>query len=192
MENIQETLYIGQWLCSSLWSRQAPWDHTQFYQSPSAAPLYLPESHQQSEISSLSKVIVVLGKARSHRAPNLSRRGLSHLGDLTFCQKSLHEMWWMNRRVVVMKLQSPGAHSCRLLNHHRNSFCRGMFKPNRKSDSDSLLYPLSHFEWDGHAVHMLPQQRLPPPLTIVHTCTFQSTLLGCQLTSMSHKRFSSY
>ena len=43
----------------------------QFSQSPSAAPLYFPESHWRSEISSLSKVILVLGKARSRRVTNL-------------------------------------------------------------------------------------------------------------------------
>ena len=52
-------------------SNQIPWDLTQFSQSPYAAPLYFFESHRQSEISSLSKVILVLGKSRSHRAPNL-------------------------------------------------------------------------------------------------------------------------
>ena len=40
-----------------------------------------------------------------------------------------------------------------------------MFKPNAKFDADSLLYSLSHFECDGHTVHMLSQWRLPPPLT---------------------------
>ena len=52
-------------------SKQEPWDLTQFSQSPSASLLYFPESHQWSEVSSLSKVILVLGKVRSHRAPNL-------------------------------------------------------------------------------------------------------------------------
>ena len=53
-------------------SKLAPWDLTQFSQSPSAIPSYFPESHQWYEISSLSKVILVLGKARSHKAPNLA------------------------------------------------------------------------------------------------------------------------
>ena len=44
-------------------------------ESPSAAPPHFPESHGQSEISSLSKVILVLGKAKSHRVPNLGWRG---------------------------------------------------------------------------------------------------------------------
>ena len=61
-------------------SKQAPWDLTQFSQLPSAAPSYFPESHWQSEISSLSKVILVLGKARSLRVPNLGCRGTESLG----------------------------------------------------------------------------------------------------------------
>ena len=40
-----------------------------------------------------------------------------------------------------------------------------MFKLNAKCDADPLLYSLSHFEHDGHTVHMLTQQRLLPPLT---------------------------
>ena len=73
-------------------SKEAPWHLTQFSQSPSAAPLYYPESHRWSEISSLSKVILVLGKARRHRAPNLGCRGLNHLGDLMLHKRTLHEM----------------------------------------------------------------------------------------------------
>ena len=55
--------------------KQAPWDLTQFSQLPLAAPSYFPESHWYSEISSLSKVILVLGRARSFRAPNVGCRG---------------------------------------------------------------------------------------------------------------------
>ena len=61
-------------------SKQAPWDLTQFSQSPSAAPSYLPESHQQCEIPFLSKVILILGKARSCRMPNLGCKGAESLG----------------------------------------------------------------------------------------------------------------
>ena len=60
-------------------SGQAPWDLTQFSQLPSAAPSYFPESHQQSEIASLSKVVLILGKVRSCRTLNLDCRRLSHL-----------------------------------------------------------------------------------------------------------------
>ena len=71
-------------------------------------------------------------------------------------------------------------------------------KLNAKFDADSLFYSLSHFECDGHTVHMLTQQCLLPPtdyyseVIIIHTCTFQSTLLGFQVTSMSCKLFSLY
>ena len=56
-------------------SKQAPWDLRQFSQSPSALPSYFPEFHRWSEISSHSKVILVLGKARGRSEPNLSCRG---------------------------------------------------------------------------------------------------------------------
>ena len=71
---IQETLCIGQWRLSPLQSWHL-WDLTQFSQLSSAALSYFPESHQWAEISSFSKVILVLGKARSHRAPNLGWSG---------------------------------------------------------------------------------------------------------------------
>ena len=64
--------------------------------------------------------------------------------------------WW--------SCQSPVAHSCGLLNHP-NSFCKGMFELYTKSDTDLLLYWLSHFECNSHTVHMLTQPCLPPPLT---------------------------
>ena len=56
------------------------------------------------------------------------------------------------------------AHSCGLLNHP-NSFHGTMFRLNTKSDAESLLYLLSHFECEGHTVHMLTQWHLPPLLT---------------------------
>ena len=74
----QETLYIRQWYLSPLPSRHL--GTSQFSQSPSAAPSHFPESHWQSEISSLSKVILVLGKARSCRVPYLGCRGAESPG----------------------------------------------------------------------------------------------------------------
>ena len=56
-------------------SKKAPWDLTQFSQSPSGALSYLLKSHQQSGISSLSKVSLVLRKARSCMVPNLCCSG---------------------------------------------------------------------------------------------------------------------
>ena len=96
---IQETLYTGQWCLSPLQSRNLGTSHSSLstsstvqntlqnplLKSPPAALLCCPESHQWSEICSLSKVILVLGKCISQRAPNLGHRGLSHLGDFMFC-----------------------------------------------------------------------------------------------------------
>ena len=39
--------------------------------------------------------------------------------------------------------------------YHPNSFHGGMFKLNAEFDADLLLCSLSHFECDGHTVHML-------------------------------------
>ena len=147
-------------------SKEAPWDLTltQFSQSPSAAPSYFPESHWQSEISSLSKVILVLGKAWSYTAPTLGCRGLSHLMIWCFGKKlCIRRDAWVCR-LLWWSCQSPVSHSCGLLNHY-NSFCRGMFKLNAKFDADLLLYSLSHFECKSHTVHVLSQWHLPLPLT---------------------------
>ena len=98
-------------------SKWAPWDLTQFSQSPSAAPSYFPESHWQSEISSPSKVILVLGKARCLRVPNLGHRGSESPGWFDVSPKNCTRcdawagvlLWW--------SCQSPVAHSCGLLNN---------------------------------------------------------------------------
>ena len=146
-------------------SKQEPWEVTQFSQSPSAALLYFPESNWRSEISLLSKVILVLGKARSHRTPNLGCTGAESPGWFDVLQKKpcMRRDTWAGT-MSWWSCQSPVAHSCSLLNHP-NSFHGGTFKLKAKFDGDSLLYSLSHFECDGHAVHMLTQRYLLPPLT---------------------------
>jgi hypothetical protein len=48
--------------------------------------------------------ILALGKAKSHREPNVGCRGLTDLGDVMLCQKSLHECCRMGRRIDMMKL----------------------------------------------------------------------------------------
>ena len=58
---------------------------------PSAVPLYFPESHQQSEISFLSKVILFWEKPEVAGRQIWAVGGLSHLDDLMFCWKTLHE-----------------------------------------------------------------------------------------------------
>ena len=63
-------------------SKQAPWDPTS----------YFPESHQHYEISSLSKVILVWGKAKVTGHKIWAVAGLSHMGDLMFHQKTAQEV----------------------------------------------------------------------------------------------------
>ena len=135
-------------------SKQAPWDVTQFPQTPSAVLSYFPETHGWSEISSLSKVVLVLGKARSCRCQIWAVGGLSLLGILITHQNTLHKMWCVSGCIVMMKLPITICPELGLPNHP-NSFCRGMFKFKAKFDADSLLYWPSHLECDGHTVHML-------------------------------------
>ena len=139
-------------------SKPAPWDLTQVSQSPSAAPSYFPQFHWWSEISPLSKVILVLGKARRPK-DQIWAVGGCHLGDLMFHQKLCTRRawsWW--------SCQSPVALSYSFLNHP-NSFHGGMFKLNTKFNADLLVYWLSRFECGGHTVQMLTQWCLPPLLT---------------------------
>ena len=128
-------------------SKWAPWDLTQFSQSPSAAPLYFPESHQWSEISSLSKVTLVSGKGRSHRAPNLGCSGAESpewkLGMSCDAWAGMLS-WW--------SCQSPVAHSGSLLNH-LNSFHGGIFKLNSKFDAILALLGQSFWMWWPHSTN---------------------------------------
>ena len=108
-------------------SKQAPWDLTQFSQSPSAALSYFPESHLWSEISSLSKAILVLGKTRSNRVKNLGFSGAESPGWFDVLQKKLftnHDAWV--RALLWWSCRSPFAYRCGLLNHP-NNFWEGKF-----------------------------------------------------------------
>ena len=91
---IQETLYIGQWHLSRFQSGHLGTSHSSpsvsstvqnplqnpLLESPLAALSYFSESYQWSEISSFLTLILVLGKPRSHRAPNLGFRGAESPG----------------------------------------------------------------------------------------------------------------
>ena len=100
-------------------SKWTPWDLTWFpsisptvqntvqnplLKSPSAAPLYFPESHPWSEIFSFSKVILGLEKGRSLGHQIWAVGGLSDLGDLMFLKKILHETRCRWLCTVVVKL----------------------------------------------------------------------------------------
>ena len=64
-------------------------------------------------------------------------------------------------------------HPQNLLNH-LNTFHggQGRFKLNAKFDADSLLYSLSHFECDGHTVHLLTPRSTTPLTSTVKSSLF--------------------
>ena len=164
LKKIQDTRNtVHRTMMPQLPSKQAPWDLTQFSQSPSAAPSYFPESQWWSETCSLSKVILVLGKARICRAPNLSRRGAESLGDLMFCQKALHKTWCMGGGVVTMKLPvtswpqlQPPESSEQFPQRNVQASCKTWCR---------FFVLLAHFECDSHTVHTLTRYHLLLPLT---------------------------
>ena len=88
------------------------------------------------------------------------------------CHRPSRTWITFNRFSTILEAFMPHFYLCcihciipKSLLNHLNSFRRGMFKLNAKFDADLLLYLLSHFESEGHTVHMLTQQCLLPPLT---------------------------
>ena len=110
-------------------------------------------------------VILVLGKARSHRAPNLGYRGAESPGWFDVSLKNsardiMHE--WVHCHDEAANHQLPITTAFWKL----FAFIHiEILKLKAKFDADSLLYSFSHFECDDHTVHMLTQRCLPPPLT---------------------------
>ena len=112
-------------------SKQAPWDLTQFqhlfhcskYSAKSLDGITISCPIVFSWISSMvwnlltCKVILVWGKARSHRAPNLGCKGAESPGWFDVSPKLYTRcdawvgalLWW--------SCQSPGAHSCSHFHH---------------------------------------------------------------------------
>ena len=78
--------------------------------------------------------------------------------------------WW--------SCQSPVTHRYGLLNH-LTGFYRGMFKLHAEVNTESVLYLLTHSEWNTHTGHMLTQRCLPSPLT----STVKSSLFRCAYSS---------
>ena len=103
---IQETLYTGQcvqWWLSPLQSRH----HGTSHRSPNRH--YLPCHIFLHLINSLTSLPFqrwfYFGEKPEVAGCQIWAIGcLSYLGDLMFCQKTLHEMWCMSRDIVVMKL----------------------------------------------------------------------------------------
>ena len=158
-----------------------------------------------SDISSLSKVILVLGKAGSCRGAKsgLSRSWVTWViwcftkKLCTRCDAWAGMLsWW--------SCQSPIAHRCSLLNHP-NSSHRGIFKLNTKFDADSLHYLLSHFnavttqytcslnsvyhphwlvQWSHHCSHMCIRVHspwLPGYINVLQSILVILTMAGLSL-----------
>ena len=112
-------------------------------------------------------MILVLGKARSHWAPNLGCRGAGSVGwfdvlQKMFAQDVMHE--WAHCHDEAANHQLPIAVAFWII--WTVSVEEWMLKLNAKFDEYSLLYSFSHFECDGYTVYnMLIQQCLAPPLT---------------------------
>ena len=112
---IQETLSIGRWHPSPLQSRYLGTSHSSpsisstvqnslqnpLLESPSAALLYFSEFHGWYEISSLSKVILVLGKARSHMVLNLGCSGAESPGWFDVSPKNLMQICCSTCSVIL-------------------------------------------------------------------------------------------
>ena len=147
-------------------SKEAPWDLTQFSQSPSADPSCFPESHWQSEISSLSKVILVLGKPKvtARQVWSVGGGGTESPGWFDVSPKNSARDVMCKRVHCCDKAASHQLPIAVALTHPKG-FHGGMFKLNEICNADSLLYSLSHCECGSHTVHMLTQQHLPTPLT---------------------------
>ena len=166
-------------------------------ESPSAALLYFSESHQWSEISFLSKAILVFGKDRSHRVPNpgcreaespgwfnvlpkISAQDVMHKQAHCDDEAAKHQLpiavaFWIIWTVSVEECSSLMQNMMQI----HCSICSVIFNAvatQYTCSVNSVYHPL----W------------LYTEVIIVHACAFQSTLLGCQVKMMSHKPFSLY
>ena len=190
----QETLYRGQWYLSPLQSRHLGTSHS----SPSRHQLlhgYFPESHRRSESSSLSKVISVLGKARSQRAPDLVSRGAQSPGWFDVSPKNCmrhdvwaDEFWWSCPSPVVRGAAFwitwiVSVEEC-------SGLTQNLMQIHCCTHSVILNVAATQYTRSLNGVygpHWLVQWNCP-----CSRCIFQPTLLGCQGTLMSHKLFLLY
>ena len=145
-------------------SKKAPLDLAQLSHSPSAAPSYFPESHRWSEISSLSKK--VLGKARSHRAPNLGCRGAESPGWIccftkTLCTRhdtSAGTLWWCAAFWIIRIVSTE---KCSSLLQNLTQICCSTRSVILNETATQYTWPLNgiyhpHWlvQWSHHCSHM--------------------------------------
>ena len=118
-------------------------------------PIYFPKSHRQYEISSLSKVILLLGKARSHRVTNLGCRGSESPGWFDVLPKNSSQN--MNHERVcchdeAANHQLPIAAASWIIWIVSVEECPSLMQNLMQIHCCTLL---GHFECDSHTVHML-------------------------------------
>ena len=157
-----------------------------------SCPVVFPESHWQSEVSSLSKVILVLRKARSHRAPNLGWKVAESPGWFNVLQKIsvqdvMHE--WMHCydeaashqlsiAVSFWIIQIVSAEKCSSLMQTLMQIC---------CSTCSVILNVKATQYTCSFNGVYRPHWLHSEVMIVHTRAFQSTDLGCQVTWMSLK-----
>ena len=110
--------------------------------------------------STFGKVILVWGKARNCRAPNLGCWGTESPGWFDVSPKIsawdvMHE--WVCCHDEGANHQLPRAAALWIIWIVSAEECSSL--------AQNLMQIHSHFECNGHTVHMLTQQCLPPPLT---------------------------
>ena len=187
-----KTLYIRQWCLSPLQSRHLGTSHS----SPSRCQLpYFPESHRWSEISSLSKGILVLGTARSHRASNLGHRGWVTWVVWCFTKNSARDVMheWACCPDEAANHQLPTAAAFWTMRIVSTEECLSLMQNWMQVHCSTQSF------WMGrpHSTHTRSMTSTTPTdqyseVVIVHTCAFQPMRLGCQVTLMSRKSFSLY
>ena len=179
---IQETLYIGQLSRSPFQNRHLGTSHSfpsisstiqntpqnPLLGLPPANPSYFPESHWQSEISSLSKVILVLEKAINLRVPNLGCRRTESPGwfdvlPKNSAQDTIHE--WARYHDEAVNHQLPKAAAFWIIWIVSTQECSSLAQ-------NLMLFValLTHFECDGHRAHMLTQQICRPLWLVQCSC----------------------
>ena len=155
-------------------------------QLPSAALSYFPESHRWSEISSFSQVTLVLGKARSCRTLNLGCRGAESPGWFDVLPKnSAWDMMyeWAHCHDEAANPQLPTAVALSIIRIVSMEECSSSMQNLMQicCSTHSVILNVTATQYTcsfSGAYHPHYYSKV----VIIHACTFQSTLLGCQVT----------
>ena len=166
----------------------------QFSQWPSTALSNFPKSNRLCEISSLSKVILVLEKTTSHRVSNLGCRRAESPGwffDLwpkSSAQDAVYEQVRCYDEAASHQL--PIAAAFWIIWVVSTEDCWSLMQNLMQIHCSPQSFLNMTGSWYSCSLKGISRPRRVVQWTlIVHTCTFQSTLLGCQVKLMSYKLF---